>query len=383
MLFSEVIGQESAKGRLKQMASGGRLPHALLFLGPQGSGKLALAIALAQYLLCENPGAADACGVCNQCNKAAKLIHPDLHFSYPAVGPKAISDHFLTHWRQAVAENPYLDVNQWLQTIGAENKQGNITKEECVNIIKKLSLKTFENNYKILIMWLPEFLRKEGNRLLKVIEEPPENTVFILVAEEQELILNTILSRCQIVHIKALSDEETCEGLMRQKSLSREEALTAAYLASGNFNEALQLAAQQGNNNAALFLEWMRHCYKGNPIDLVNWVDSFAKLGRENQKHFLRYALHFLREFNILKVSGGQGRARLQNEELQTAKKMTAILELEQVEQLAKLFTDCSYAIERNANPKVLFLDASIQMHKIMKGKLQEAYTGLKAANVL
>ena len=383
MLFSEVIGQESAKGRLKQMASGGRLPHALLFLGPQGSGKLALAIALAQYLLCENPGAADACGICNQCNKAAKLIHPDLHFSYPAVGPKAISDHFLANWRQAISENPYLDVNQWLQSIGAENKQGNITKEECVNIIKKLGLKTFENNYKILIMWLPEFLRKEGNRLLKIIEEPPENTVFILVAEEQELILNTILSRCQIVHIKALSDEETCEGLMRQKSLSREEALTAAYLASGNFNEALQLAAQQGNNNAALFLEWMRHCYKGNPIDLVNWVDSFAKLGRENQKHFLRYALHFLREFNILKVSGGQGRARLQNEELQTAKKMTAILELEQVEQLAKLFSDCSYAVERNANPKVLFLDASIQMHKIMKRKLQEAYAGLKAANVL
>lgn len=220
MLFSEVIGQESVKAQLKQMASGGRLPHALLFLGPQGSGKLSLAMALAQYLLCENPGADDACGQCNQCNKAGKLIHPDLHFSYPTIGTKAISDHFLVNWRQAMADNPYLDVNQWLQGIGAENKQGNITKEECVNIIKKLSLKTFENNYKVLIMWLPEFLGKEGNRLLKVIEEPPESTIFILVAEDQELILNTILSRCQIVNIKALSDEEVTEGLVQQQALA-------------------------------------------------------------------------------------------------------------------------------------------------------------------
>ena len=383
MLFSEVIGQESSKRLLKQMASGGRMPHALLFLGPQGSGKLALAIALAQYLLCENPDAEDACGQCSQCKKAAKLIHPDLHFSYPTIGPRAISDNFLANWRQAVIENPYLDVNQWLQGIGAENKQGNITKEECVNIIKKLSLKTFESYRKVLIIWLPEFLGKEGNRLLKIIEEPPENTVFILVAEEQELILNTILSRCQIVSIKALSDEETTEGLIRRKGLSREAALSVAYLASGNFNEALQMAGQQSNNNTALFLEWMRNCYRGNPIDMVNWVESFAKLGRENQKHFLRYALHFLREYNLLKASQGQARVRLQEQELQSAQKMTNILETGQVEQLAKLFSDCSYAVERNANPKVLFLDASIQMHKIMKGKLREAYTGLRAANVL
>ncbi len=383
MLFSEVIGQESAKAQLKQMASGGRLPHALLFLGPQGSGKLALAIALAQYLLCENPGPGDACGQCNQCNKASKLIHPDLHFSYPTIGPNAISDNFLVNWRQAITENPYLGLNQWLQSIGAENKQGNITKEECVNIIKKLGLKTFENVYKVLVMWRPEFLGKEGNRLLKIIEEPPENTVFILVAEEQELILNTILSRCQIVNIKALSDGEVTEGLVQKKGLGPEEALSVAYLASGNFNEALLLAEQRANNDATLFLEWMRHCYRGNPVDMVNWVEAFAKLGRENQKHFLRYALHFLREFTLLKMSDGQARARLQEKELQTAQNMTAVLELDQVEQLAKLFSDCSYAVERNANPKVLFLDASIQMNNIMKGKLREAYTGLRAANVL
>lgn len=382
MLFSEVIGQESAKALLRQMASGGRMPHALLFLGPQGSGKLALAMALAQYLLCENPGPEDACGHCNQCNKAARLIHPDLHFSYPTIGPRAVSDSFIANWRQVAGENPYLDINHWLQSIGAENKQGNITKEECVNIIRKLSLKTFENTYKPLIMWLPEFLGKEGNRLLKIIEEPPENTIFLLVAEDQDLILNTILSRCQIINIKPLSDEEVCEGLMRQKGLSREEALSAAYLANGNYNEALLLAGQRDNNDARLFLEWMRHCYRGNPIDMVNWVESFATHGRENQKHFLRYALHFLREYSLLKVSGGRNKARLQEKELETAQNMAKVLELDQVEQLSKLFSDCSYAVERNANPKVLFLDASIQMHKIIKGKLTEAYTGLRAANI-
>lgn len=383
MLFSELIGQESVKALLRQTASGGRMPHALLFLGPRGSGKLALAMALAQYLLCENPSAEDACGQCSQCNKASKLIHPDLHFSYPTIGPKAISDNFIANWRQAAGENPYLDVNHWLQSIGAENRQGNITKEECVNIIRKLSLKTFENIYKILIIWLPEFLGKEGNRLLKIIEEPPENTVFILVAEDQDLILNTILSRCQIVNIKALSDEDVAAGLQRQKGLKREEALAVAYLANGNYNEALMLAGHTDNNDARLFLEWMRHCYRGSPVDMVNWVETFATLGRENQKHFLRYALHFLREFTLLKASGGRVHARLQEKELQTAQNMVNVLELGQVEQLAKLFSDCSYAVERNANPKVLFLDASIQMHKIMKGKLQEAYTGLKAANVL
>ena len=185
------------------------------------------------------------------------------------------------------------------------------------------------------------------------------------------------------VNINGLSDEAVAEGLMQRKGMSRESALSAAYLASGNFNEALQIADQQANDNAALFLEWMRLCFRGNPIGLVNWVESIARIGRENQKHFLRYALHFLREYTLLKVTGGQGRARLQENELQTAQKMTAVLELDQVDQLAKLFSDCSYGVERNANPKVLFLDASIQMHRIMKDKLQEAYQGLKASSVL
>lgn len=378
MRFSDIIGQSSAKGRLRRMAGGGRMPHALLLLGPAGAGKLALALAYAQYVLCSDRGAEDACGRCPNCIKASKLIHPDLHFSYPTVGSKMTSESFLPQWRAAMADNPYLNANEWLQRIGAENKQGNITKEECVSIIRKLSLKTFESTHKVLILWLPEYLGKEGNRLLKLIEEPPERTLFILVAEQQELILNTILSRCQIVKIHALQDEEVKQGLMA-KGLPEAQAEPAAYIANGNFNEAQKLAGGQGNNYAQLFLEWMRNGYQGQPVKMVKWSENFAGQGRENQKHFLQYALHFLREITLLIAAGEAVRVRLPEKEQQSARKMAAVMDIEQVEQLSRLFSDCAYAVERNANPKVLFLDASIKMHHILKRKQPDAYTGLSA----
>ena len=350
------------------MVANNRRPHALLFLGGEGCGKLALAIAFAQYVLCTNKQEGDSCGVCSQCTKVSKLVHPDLHFSYPVVGTKVISESYLPEWRAAMEQNPYLNVNQWLQSIGAENKQGNINKDECVSIIKKLSLKIFEGSHKILIMWLPEYLQKEGNRLLKLIEEPPENTLFILVAEQSEKILNTILSRCQIVNIHPLSDEETAAGLV-QRGAAPERARQAAFLVNGNVNEGLQVLENAENDNAKLFLEWMRKCWKGNGAEIVPWVnEKFATLGRENQKHFLAYALHFMREYTLLKATGNEN-MRLQTAEAETAKKFTKIIEFSQIEPILSLLTDCSYYIERNANPKVLFLDASIKMHGILTKK--------------
>ncbi len=366
MAFSNIIGQDKVKQMLHQMVLGDRLPHALLFLGPSGSGKLALALALAQYLLCENRQDGDSCGQCASCSKSHRFIHPDLHFSFPTIGTNVTSDSFLPQWRKWMADNPYLTVNEWLQSIGAENRQGNINKEECAAIIRKLSLKIFEGSHKILIMWLPEYLGKEGNRLLKLIEEPPEDTIFILVAENQELILNTILSRCQIVKINALPDDDIVEGLIKVRQLDIETARAVAHLANGDFNEALQLAGNQENDNAALFLDWMRKCYIGNGPELVEWVDNFATLGRENQKYFLNYALHFMREYMVLKLTGND-QVRLRPNELKTAKNLVKVIEMDQLERMVQLLTDCAYYVERNAHPKVLFLDTSIQMNKLLK----------------
>lgn len=366
MRFNEVIGQDAVKDDLYQMVSADRLPHALLFLGPGGSGKLALALALAQYVLCEQKEANEACGVCPECSKASKLIHPDLHFSFPTVGTNVTSDTFLPQWREAIAENPYMDVNEWLQRIGAENKQGNINKQECVNIIHKLSLKTYKSSRKILIMWLPEYLGKEGNRLLKLIEEPPEQTLFILVAENQELILNTILSRCQIVKVNSLGDEVISNALREMLNVDESVSSLAAQLSDGNFNEALKFAQSKENNHAQFFLDWLRICYQGNGVKLVNWTAKFAELGRENQKQFINYALHFMREFLLLKITG-KDQVRLQNQELETAKKLIPVIEFDQIEKIENLLSESAYHVERNANPKVLFLDASIQVNKILK----------------
>lgn len=378
MFFNDIIGQNDEKKFLRQMVSNDHLPHALLFLGPKGCGKLPLAIAFAQYILCSERTSEEACGTCNNCIKAARYIHPDIHFSYPVVGSKVTSDNYLAEWRSALDSSPYLGYNQWMRLIGAENKQGNINKDECTNIIKKLSLKTFEATHKVLIMWLPEYLGKEGNRLLKLIEEPPENTVFILVAENQELILNTILSRCQLVKFSQLSDEELAEGLMQNKQLDREKALSIAHLAAGDFNEALKIIDTKDSDNTTLFLEWLRKCYKGNGVEMVKWVAQFAELGRENQKQLILYGLHFLREYTMLKLTGKEN-LRLTASEIKTAQNLSKVIEFDQIENITQLLSDAHYFIERNANPKVLMLDASIQMNHILKRKSREKrFSGVK-----
>lgn len=365
--FSQVIGQEKIKALLSSMVESERIPHAQLFLGSKGSGNLALAMAFAQLALCDAPKDGGSCGRCINCLKAKKLMHPDIHYSYPTVGTKVVATNFIKEWRAAVAENPYMNLNQWLQKIGAENKQGNINKGECLAIVKKLSLKTFEGKYKILIMWLPEFLGKEGNRLLKLIEEPPDDTLFILVAENQELILNTILSRCQIVKINPLQDEEVAQGLVEKLNIQAEDALKIARLSDGDFNEAMSLVDNSEKDNAKLFLEWFRLCYKGNGKELVTLTDTLSKLGRENQKYFLTYSLHFLRELLVLSATGLSDNVRLQDTEKQTALNMSKVIGFRKVEQISDLINHAIFHIERNANPKILFLDTSIKLHKVLR----------------
>jgi len=365
MVFNDIIGQNRIKTFLLQLAQSERIPHALLFLGPTGSGNLALAVAFAQLIQCEDRANAP-CGECGACRKAAHFSHPDIHFSFPTVGANAVSTDFMKLWRTALSDNPYQDVNSWLQQIGAENKQGNITKEECNAIIRKLSLKAFEGRFKILVMWLPEYLGKEGNRLLKLIEEPPEQTIFLLAAENQDMILNTILSRCQLVKTDTLNDDEIMEGLQKKRSLDANRARQIAFLADGDFNTALQIADNPENDDARLLLDWLRKCWRGNGVELVKWTEEFAKLGRENQKQFLFYGLHFLREMMALIATGNQN-LRLRPEELTTAQNMAKVLDFEKITQIITLFNDNVYYVERNANPKILFLDTSIQMNRILK----------------
>ncbi len=369
MQFNNIIGQERIKRDLVRLAASEKVPHALLFLGPEGSGKMALAIAFAQYLLCESPSREDSCGHCNACRKVSKLIHADLHFSYPTIGRNMVADAFSDEWRSAISENPYLNIHDWLSIISGdkENQQGNINKEECLAIIKKLSLKAFESDRKVLILWMPELLQKEGNRLLKIIEEPPQQTFFLLVAEDQEQILNTILSRCQLIKVNALKDEDVVEGI-RSKVSDQKMLSSLALLAGGNLNEALKLARDQQNDNETLFVEWFRLCYQNHGIEMLKWSEKMAKLSKENQKHFFRYCLHFLRELLALKLID-RAKIRLSDQQAATAKRMGKIIDIYQLELLVDLFSACQFHLERNANSKVLFLDTSIQVKNILRNE--------------
>jgi DNA polymerase-3 subunit delta' len=377
MLFSSIIGQQELKEALVSGARSGRVPHAQLFLGPEGSGALGMAMAYAAYLQCEDPGETDSCGHCKACLKTHKMIHPDVHFSYPTVGSKALCTEVLPDWRRAVAEEyAYLSLNRWLNRLNAENKQGNINTDETRDINRKLSLMAFEGKYKILLMWLPEFLGKEGNRLLKLIEEPPDDTVFLLVAENQELILTTILSRCQLVKVPPLSDADVTEGLVRLAGIPREKAERLAFLANGNLAKSLEMAEDGHSDHAELFLEWLRLAYQQKAVGLVQWVDKVSgaspvkerKWGRKDQKFLLEYGGYFLREM-FMALAVGQSRLRLPESEHGVAIKLAQLLRPEQIEKMDALFNDCALGVERNANPKILFLDASIRLSKIMRGE--------------
>ncbi|WP_052596915.1 DNA polymerase III subunit gamma/tau [Aureispira sp. CCB-QB1] len=378
MLFKEVFGHEKIKQHLVESYRAERTAHAQIFLGKEGNGALALALAYAQFLLCEQPADQDACGTCGACRKTNKYVHPDLHFSYPTVGSKAISTNFIKEWRAAITENPYLNANQWLEYLGAENKQGNITKDECVSIVQRLSYKALEGRFKIMILWLPEYLGKEGNRLLKLIEEPRPNTVFLLISEEEGKILNTILSRCQLVNIPRLEDEQIAKALEQNKNLSAQKAQTIAYLVEGNYNKACALVEDMDDNNATLFVDWLRVCYQGKPQEMVQWVegivsgkhpqkDFFTKMGRKDQVVFLQYALYFLKEFLSLQLGGGQLKVRLQKAELTTAQNMLKVIGVDQLQELITLFDETAFHIERNGNPRILFLDVSIKIHHILR----------------
>ena len=366
MQFKDVIGQHTIKKNLIQGVQNGRISHAQLFCGSQGSGTLSLAVAYAQYLNCENPIEGDSCGICNCCNKYQKLIHPDLHFSYPVIGANVISTSFIEEWRNAFFENPYLNSMQWIQRIGTENKQGNITAAETHEIIRKLSLKMFEGPYKVLIMWMPEYLGNEGNVLLKLIEEPTDNTMLLFVTEDRDKILGTIQSRTQTVQLTILSEEEIYEGLKTKFNLPEEQAATIAKIADGNFNTAIALMGEVENNFHEIFRDWMLSCVKNKMGEVMSKIEEMNSLGRVQLKNLLSYGLYVMRAC-MLYNNGVYERLIANTSDKDFISKFSRFINQKNMYDFAREFNDAIFHIERNANPKITLLNLSLQLEKLFR----------------
>lgn len=387
MQFKDVIGQKEVKLQLQQMVAQNRVSHALLMLGHEGSGTLAMALAFAQYLLCEKnkpsqdsslfdaeprPTMTDSCGQCSACLKATGFIHPDLHFSYPVISGKksdrpSLSADFAEEWRKFLKEQPYGNSYDWLQSLDAENKQGNITAQEINDIIRKMNLKSFEGSYKVLIMWLPEFMGQQGNKLLKLIEEPPPDTIFILAAENESQILPTILSRTQLVRLRPLHPVEIEASLEIREGAAAKRAQQVAVICHGNYREALQQLKHADEDWEPILREWMNSILKTGPAAQVKWVEEMGKLGREKQKQFLRYFLSMIEmavRFRYLEPEEG-----LATQEYDFAGKMNKFCNLEQLEAMSEELEKSVYHIERNANGKILFHALTIRLYHIISNK--------------
>jgi len=383
-----VIGQEEVKRHLLELVEHNRLSHALLFLGKEGSGALPLAIAFAQYIVCLPSVTASSVpdlfgnpvengdrfispeAIISQpaWQRAKELVHLDLHFSYPVIprkpGDKPISTDYVVEWREFIQSTPYGNIYDWLQFIVAENKQGNITANECNDIIRKLNLKTFESEYKVLVMWMPEYLGNEGNKLLKLIEEPPPNTLFILVAENESLILLTILSRTQLIKIPLLTTEEISHALEKQASITSEQARQIASVAEGNYREATQLVSHAEEDWQSLLRNWLNTIMKSGPASQVKWIDETSKMGREKQKQFLRYFSHLLEQAIRLESMGEM--LMIPDNERDFAIRLNKIAGMAQQEAIIKELDDAIYYIERNANAKLLFHALTIKIYHII-----------------
>ena len=375
MQFAQVIGQGAVGKNLAEMVRQNRLSHALLFLGREGSGALPLALAFAQYVVCErreSTGAGDSCGECAACLKSARLVHPDIHFSYPVIpkkpGEKPVSSHYGSEWREFIGQYPYGNAYDWLQFIGAENQQGNITAQECNEIIHKLSLKSFESGYKILILWMPEYLGNEGNKLLKLIEEPPPDTLFILVAENESLILQTILSRTQLVKVPLPETNDIAAALEERSGLGAEQARQIAVLSEGNYHEALQLVRHADDDWQGILRDWLNAALKNGPLAQVKWIDEISKLGRERQKQFLRYFNHLLEQAVRMRYLD-PATLPIPEGERDIALRLNKIADIGQQRAIIEELDNASYYIERNAHARMLFHALTIKLYHILAEK--------------
>ena len=373
MFLSDIVGQKEVKGRLLKMVNENRLPHALLFTGADGSGNLPAAIAFAQYLFCSNKKNDDSCGTCPSCLKTSKLVHPDLHFVFPIAKSKDVkrSNDLISEFREAFLETPYLTLNDWFDSLGAENKQPIIPVEESGHIIKELSYTSYEGLYKMMVIWQPEKMNTEAaNKLLKVLEEPPEQTLFILVCNNPDSLLSTIISRVQQIPFARLTENEISEALIKKFGVTADNATQAAYLCDGNFNEAIKQLTQ--NDDELYFLQhfqsFMRLAVRFDCYKALSWIDNNAAQGREKQKQFLHYSLEIFRD-SLMYNFGSRDLVRLGGNEKQFLEKFAPFVTQKNYERLVEEFNGSYYYIERNANPKILFMDLLLKTNALINMK--------------
>ena len=375
-LFNSVIGHLSLKNTLSQIIQHNTMGHAYLFIGKEGSGALPLALSFAKLLVSLPPQAnynIENIIETNVYKRANSLTHPDLHFIYPTIKKKDknnISSEYIKEFRSFIQENPYNNYYQWLQYIEAENKQGNIPAEECNEIGKIVSIKPYESKYKVLLIWMPELLGKEGNKLLKIIEEPPANTIFLLVAERKELILETILSRCQIIQVSNYSNSEIIDGLTTLYQIPTEQATQIAAIVEGNFNTAISLIHNQPSEWLELIKNWLNFTITNNIEKQIILIEEMATLGREKQKQLLIYFLHLIELTVRIHITNNNHLFSNQDEQV-FVEKLSKLISFQQKKYLVELINNNIYFIERNANAKILFQAFSIQIfHLINKNEL-------------
>ena len=376
MLFNEIIGQDHIKKHLRISAENGRIPHAQLFVGKEGSGTLPMAIAYAQFLLCHFSENSEVCNL--KCNK---LQHPDLHFAFPVTSNESVKSHpvsdlFLDDWRQFIENQLYGSLFNWLQYIGIENKQGLISVDEAELIVKKLQLKSYEGGFKVMIIYMAEKMNTTAaNKLLKLIEEPPQKTIFLLITENEEQLLSTIKSRCQALYFPGLSEQDIINSLMVNYQQTANEAKKIAHQAEGNYNKALQLIQNDASDLVfeEWFVEWIRTAFRAKENvtvvqQLIKWSELISKTGRETQKRFLEYCLQFFRHALLLNYKSEQ-LVFMESKTDFKLSKFSSFVHSNNIFDIEKELNDAIYHIERNGNPKIIFLDLSIKLTRFLHKK--------------
>ena len=377
MQFSEISGFDEEKKILVNSVKKNHVAHAQLFFGMEGSPNLTLVLAFISYLNCKNRMEKDSCGHCSSCAKINKMIHPDIHYIFPVapttkINKNVVSDHFIKEWREFIKEDPYQNVNDWFNYYGFENKNPNISKDESRNIIKKLSLKPFESEHKIVIIWLPEYLHTyTSNALLKILEDPPPNTFFFLVTNNYNKLLKTILSRVQMFTIRRFLDQEIKKEILKEEEIQEKELNKILLTCDGNLNHAKKIINSSKDDFLDVFKKWMRNCYTNNFSKIQSDLDWFNGQTRINKKAFLLYSLNLVRESFIKKINSNL--SRIVDEELDFIEKFSQSLNQNASETIILEMNEAIRFLDRNANPKIIFLDLSLEISNVFKEMKQIA----------